>query len=307
MNKRTKLITPPLLLIGIVVIFSLSAVGNDGGRESSNEDYNCGDSCHKTESDSTISMTASNLTLSPGETVNVTVSVTGSEADDSDLGVFLTRSKEESNSKPSVDGWAIISDPSGTTSYNYYEESSVTGGVVWKWTLQAPTAEGTYTLYAREHHGNGARYFKDVPEGLSFTVASGGGQQNQLPTCDISDPSSGAKVGGTIMIAGTASDPDGTVERVEIRIDDDEWLVLDGTNPWSYEWNTTGLSDGTHTIFARSFDGTSYSLESRVKVTVGESSQIELEDIYLYLVILGILIVVILALLAYRMRLRRRG
>lgn len=304
MSTGKRSITLFVFLSTITILFSTGVVGYDGGNGSSNQEYNCGDSCHKTESSSTISMTASNLTLNPGEIVNVTVTITGSEVDDSHQGIFLTKSKDASNSKLSVDGWVIISDPSGTTTYNYYEEDSITDGVVWTWTLQAPTAEGAYQLYAREHHGGGSRYYKEVSEGLTFTVVSGGDQQNQLPTCDISDPSSGATVVDTVTVAGTASDPDGNVEKVEIRIDDGTWTQLDGTTSWTYEWNTTGLSDGSHTIFARSFDGTSYSLESRVKVTVGESSQFVLEDMVLYLIILGIIIVVILALVAYRMRSR---
>ncbi len=192
MHTRKKTITLFVFLSIITILFSIGVVGYDGGNGSSNKEYNCGDSCHKSESSSTISMTASNLTLNPGEIVNVTVTITGSEVDDSHQGVFLTKSKGESNSKPSVDGWVIISDPSGSTTYNYYEEDSITGGVVWTWTLQAPTAEGTYHLYAREHHGGGSRYYKEVSEDLTFTVVSGGGQQNQLPTCDISDPSAGA-------------------------------------------------------------------------------------------------------------------
>lgn len=136
--------------------------GRNNGVGSGNQEYNCGGSCHTTASASVVTMTASKLDPLTNEQITVTVTVSGAEASNSPLGVFLVRSKTPTNSQPSVDGWVVVSDPSGSTTFNYYEEASVTGGVTWTWTLRAPPNPGTYFLYAREHHGNGAEYFKDV-------------------------------------------------------------------------------------------------------------------------------------------------
>jgi hypothetical protein len=89
-----------------------------------------------------------------------------------------------------------------------------------------------------------------------------------LPTCAITSPSSGAKVSGTISITGTASDADGTVEKVEVKIDNSDWVKTTGTESWSIKLSTTSQPDGIHTIYARSYDGEDYSSEARVNIEV---------------------------------------
>jgi len=124
---------------------------------------------------------------------------------------------------------------------------------------------------------------------------------NQPPTCSISSPESGATISGIYTIGGTVYDPDGMIERVEIRIDDGEWIRVVGITSWSYNLNTTSLSDGEHTIYVRSYDGTNYSGEvSRDMVvdnSVPESSI--LEDGWLWAVIILVIIVVLLLILFF--------
>jgi len=91
---------------------------------------------------------------------------------------------------------------------------------------------------------------------------------NQPPTCSITSPSSGATVNGTVSIQGTASDSDGTVQSVQVKIDSGSWNNATGTTSWTYSWDSTGVSDSSHTIYARSYDGTNYSTEDSVTVTV---------------------------------------
>ena len=68
----------------------------------------------------------------------------------------------------------------------------------------------------------------------------------------------------TFVIGGTAFDV-ASVEKVEVKINDGEWVTVNGAETWSYEWKT---SPGKHTIYARSFDGTGYSTVSSVNVDV---------------------------------------
>ena len=96
--------------------------------------------------------------------------------------------------------------------------------------------------------------------------------ENQQPTCSISEPEQGDVLSENYTVIGTASDSDGVVEEVEIRIDDGPWIQVTGTSSWSYEWNTTDVSDGNHTIYARSYDGTDYSEEVSVTVVVDSVS-----------------------------------
>jgi hypothetical protein len=77
-----------------------------------------------------------------------------------------------SNSLPSNDGWTIVSDPTGSTAFNYYEDDQYSGSLTATWTLTAPSINGTYKLYAREVHGNGETYTNRFVSGISFTVGS---------------------------------------------------------------------------------------------------------------------------------------
>jgi len=44
------------------------------------------------------------------------------------------------------------------------------------------------------------------------------------------------------------------VTQVEVRIDSGSWWTASGTTSWIYSWDTTTVSDGSHTIYARSKD-----------------------------------------------------
>lgn len=96
--------------------------------------------------------------------------------------------------------------------------------------------------------------------------------ENQPPVCQISDPEEGAIVVGTLTIEGTASDPDGIVQDVEIRVDDGPWSRPMGTTLWNFDWDTTNVTNGEHTIYARSYDGSSYSTVVNVTVFVNNTT-----------------------------------
>ncbi|MCD6512324.1 MAG: right-handed parallel beta-helix repeat-containing protein, partial [Thermoplasmata archaeon] len=91
---------------------------------------------------------------------------------------------------------------------------------------------------------------------------------NQPPTITITSPSNGATVSGTVTIQGTAGDSDGTVQKVEVKIDNGAWTQATGTTEWSYSLNTTVLSNGEHTIYARSFDGADYSSSASITINI---------------------------------------
>ena len=85
---------------------------------------------------------------------------------------------------------------------------------------------------------------------------------NNEPTVAIDSPSDGAKIAkadGTVTITGTAADSDGTVQKVQVKIDRDDWIDATGTTSWSYTWDLTNVSLGWHHIMARSYDGTDFS------------------------------------------------
>jgi len=92
--------------------------------------------------------------------------------------------------------------------------------------------------------------------------------KNERPTVTILSPDTSSVVINTISISGVASDTDGTIQSVQIRIDSGSWMTATGTSSWSYSWDTTTSSDGSHTVYARSYDGEDYSDISSIIVTI---------------------------------------
>lgn len=94
---------------------------------------------------------------------------------------------------------------------------------------------------------------------------------NQQPIVVITSPSSGATVKNTVMVTGTSNDPDGSIVKVEIKIDNGNWQTVSGTTSWTYPWNTKNVPNGQHTISVRSYDGTDYSNVESVTVNVNNT------------------------------------
>jgi len=92
----------------------------------------------------------------------------------------------------------------------------------------------------------------------------------ERPTVSITSPEDGDTISGIVSIEGTASAPAGKeIKSVQISIDGADQIVVEGTTDWSYEWDTTSLANGKHTITAISYDDEGgESSPYRVTVTV---------------------------------------
>ncbi len=94
----------------------------------------------------------------------------------------------------------------------------------------------------------------------------------------ITEPKPGATVSGTKIITGV-TDPYYEMVSVEIQFDSESeqgWILTstsDNWETWSYEWQSTNLPDGEHTLNARGYDGTEYHLDS-ITVYVDQSNAI---------------------------------
>lgn len=87
------------------------------------------------------------------------------------------------------------------------------------------------------------------------------------PGISIDQPQEGDQLTGNVTVDGTASDPDGDLDRVEVQLPpDDGWQTVEGLAEWSVVWNTTGLDPGDHTLRARAVDAEG--LETVASVTV---------------------------------------
>ena len=92
-----------------------------------------------------------------------------------------------------------------------------------------------------------------------------------IPTVTIKNPSDGTEIGGIISINGTADDFDGSIEKVQVKIDNNQWNNATGNITWSYQWDSRTVGNGWHTISARSYDGESYSEIVSITVNIKNS------------------------------------
>jgi len=87
------------------------------------------------------------------------------------------------------------------------------------------------------------------------------------PSVSISSPAIGLEVSETIAVTVSASDNVGVV-KVELYLDG-RFFASDTTEPFSFAWDTTQSTNGSHTLQAKAYDGAGNSnLSSPVTVTV---------------------------------------
>jgi len=110
----------------------------------------------------------------------------------------------------------------------------------------------------------------------AFDVTSGGGgtppPDTTPPTVGITSPTKGASVSGTIAVSAAASDNVG-VAGVQFLLDSVALGPEDTTAPYSVSWNTTTVSNGSHTLSATARDAAGNKTTSApVTVTVSNSA-----------------------------------
>jgi len=123
-------------------------------------------------------------------------------------------------------------------------------------------AAGTYTITARATDDLGAT---TTSAPAAITVFSAG---NTPPTATITSPADGASFPWkpTITITATASDPGGSVAKVEFR-DGTTVLGQDTSAPYSYTWRN--VASGSHVLTVRATDDAgALTTSSSVRITV---------------------------------------
>lgn len=117
--------------------------------------------------------------------------------------------------------------------------------------------------------------YNTVGEGFLSEVinATPSGPINLPPICTISSPFSNTTISSRVEISGTSFDTDGIVQKVEIKINNGDWIQVSGTTSWSYNWDTTTVSNGQHLIYARAYDGKDYSSEVSVSVKINNPQE----------------------------------
>ncbi|KAA0009870.1 MAG: tandem-95 repeat protein, partial [Thermoplasmata archaeon] len=127
----------------------------------------------------------------------------------------------------------------GTTSWSYEWNTTQAG-------------KGNHTIYVWAYDGKD--YSNIVSVNVNVFI-------NHKPFIEIIEPENGSIVEKSIIIKGKAWDVDGneSIVKVEVKIDDGEWVLANGTILWSYLWNITKIKNGKYEIKVRAWDGVNYS------------------------------------------------
>jgi regulation of enolase protein 1 (concanavalin A-like superfamily) len=165
---------------------------------------------------------------------------------------------------------ASASDADGTVArVDFYNGSTLlasdpTAPYAFTW---SNVAAGTYALTATSIDNAGASASSAT---ATVTVTAAG---NQLPTATLSAPANGATftAPATIALTASASDPDGTVARVDF-YNGTTLLASDATAPYAFTWSS--VAAGTYALKATAVDNTGASGSSAVAtVTVSAANQ----------------------------------
>lgn len=290
MRRGTAILTVVSLAIAAVVLLP-ALEANPGGRDSGEFEYDCGGSCHNVDSPAVIGMSAPSLTVAAGGTVSVTVSVSVGGVT-GPMGVMIVSSLSPvPESIPSAAGWTITSDPSGVTSYNYYETNTFAGSGSYQWTLTAPSTDGVYTLYARVMHGTDdgtVEYAGDFQAGLSFVVGDIG--TSTVPNVIITSPVGDDAVFGAVSVSATIVS-EKELEYAVLRIDG---AVVESISvaPFIWSLDTTRYADGEHVLNVTAVDVDGNRGYKELVITVDNSSEKELLLGWMYTMAAGSIAIV---------------
>ncbi len=148
----------------------------------------------------------------------------------------------------------------GTTTCSSYDLVSWASGNSNEEIVVNNPSNGYHYFRVQRYSGSGTEYYY-------FTVTfSGSSGDTTPPSVTITSPSNGATVSGTTTVSASASDNVG-VNRVEFRVDG-SLKATDSSSPYSFSWDTTTVSDGSHTVTANAFDAAGNSASSSISVSV---------------------------------------
>lgn len=89
---------------------------------------------------------------------------------------------------------------------------------------------------------------------VNFTINQAG--TSHAPSVTVTSPGEGDTTGGTTTISGTASDPDGNVQKVQVRLGGGEWQDATGTTSWTFSADVSPYASlGPLKIDVRAYNG----------------------------------------------------
>lgn len=151
-----------------------------------------------------------------------------------------------------------------------------TNGSPWQQVTMAPLSGITYRatvpeqphdtfvefLFAANDTWGMYTFITNLGNYWSYTV-----WDQSIPEVEITSPSDGAIINGTISISVIANDWGSGIANVEIEVND-ESLFVDTSSPYTYAWDSTTVLNGVYTIRAIATDNVDLSHSVTISVTV---------------------------------------
>ena len=163
---------------------------------------------------------------------------------------------------------ATASDASGIMRVDFYYGSTFIASdtaspfsVNWNTT---GVSDGSYTLNAKAFDNAGNMGTASV----SVTVKNATADTTK-PTVSFSAPTNGSSISGTRQLSATASDANG-ITKIEF-YDGGTRLITDTAAPYAYNWDTTGVMNGSHTLYAKAYDPSGNVQTASLMVTVSNA------------------------------------
>jgi hypothetical protein len=165
------------------------------------------------------------------------------------------------------------SDNVGVTKVEFYVDGSLYGTntsspYTFAWNT-ATASNGSHTLSAKSYD---AANNVGTSASISVTV-SNATVDTTAPTGSISSPTGGTTVSGNFTVTASASDNVG-VSKVEFYLDSATTPAATITSsPYTFNWNTSSVANGTHTIKAKAYDAANNVGQfATVSITVNNTS-----------------------------------
>jgi poly(hydroxyalkanoate) depolymerase family esterase len=160
---------------------------------------------------------------------------------------------------------------SGATSYS---ESSWTQRSAIDLSAYSGTVTLKFVITVTDTGSTGLSYAKawvdDIKISYGGSSGGGGSEDTTAPTVNITAPSNGSTVNGTVAITADASDNVG-VSKVEFYIDGTK-VSEDTSSPYEYSWDTTAYADASHSLKAVAYDAAgNIATDDDTSVTVDNS------------------------------------
>src|SRR6185312_16056889 len=121
------------------------------------------------------------------------------------------------------------------------------------------TSSGAHTLFA---------VATDLVGNTKTSTVVNVSVDNTAPQVSLSAPANGAFVTGTLAVSATATD-NGAISKVEFYRDNNVLLTTDTSLPYTFNWNSTTVTEGAHTLYAIAQDTAGFRTTSAtVAITV---------------------------------------